>query len=168
MLVPGNEGENMTLTPGQKAALTKRQRYGAAGMSDIARRAVAARSDRPVIDLDEIERHLDRVAGGAAGRALNKGTPCDPDLAAWAMEANRRQADCCLVTGIRFSLERIGNGITPRPFAPSIDQIVAGRGYVRDNIRLICWATNVLLVEWGEDVALKVARGLVARADKIG
>jgi hypothetical protein len=152
------------LTPGQKAALTKRERYGAGGMSEIARRAGQTRTGRSTIELDEVERHLVRVAGKAAGRARGKGAPCDPDLVAWAIEANRRQDGCCLLTGIRFSLDRIGTGITPRPFAPSIDQIVAGRGYVRDNIRLICWATNVLLLEWGEDVALKIARGLVSQA----
>lgn len=153
------------LTPGQKAALTKRERYGAAGLSEIARRAGQTRSGRTTVEIDEIERHLVRVAGGAMVRARVKGTPCDPDLAAWAIEAKRQQNGCCLLTGIPFSLERIGTGITPRPFAPSIDQIVAGRGYVRDNMRLICWATNVLLLEWGEEVALKIARGLAARAD---
>ena len=153
------------LTRGQKAALTKRERYGAAGMSEIARRAVGTRTGRSSAEPGPIERHLIRIAGGAAGRARKRGAPCDPDLAAWAIEANRQQDGCCLLTGIRFSLDRIGNGITPMPFAPSIDQIVAGRGYVRGNIRLICWATNVLLLEWGEEVALKIARGLVARAD---
>jgi len=52
-----------------------------------------------------------------------------------------------------------------RPFnTPSLDRIDPKKGYVYSNIRVICFAANAMLGDWGEQRALAVARSWVARS----
>jgi predicted DNA-binding transcriptional regulator AlpA len=60
------------------------------------------------------------------------------------------QGGRCAVSGVQFSLERLGNG--PAPFSPSIDRIDSGAGYVQGNVRLVCCAVNLMMNVWGESV----------------
>jgi hypothetical protein len=61
----------------------------------------------------------------------------------------------CELTGIPFRKSdargRCG------PFHPSIDRIDSSKGYAPDNCRLILWALNMALSEWGEEVYSYVA-----------
>ena len=57
----------------------------------------------------------------------------------------------------------MGHGKAPRPFAPSIDRRDATKGYTVENIRVICWAANLLLGTWGDGPALDVAKGIANR-----
>lgn len=67
---------------------------------------------------------------------------------------------CCEVTGIPFSLERQDRKFARRPWAPSIDQIEAGKGYGLGNIRVVCIAVNYAMNHWGEEVLFRIAREL--------
>jgi len=51
-------------------------------------------------------------------------------------------------------------------YAPSIDRIDARRGYTADNIRIICWAANLLLGTWGDEPAVTVATGIARRSGR--
>jgi hypothetical protein len=148
------------LTPGRKAARTLRGRLGPEGMSSIARRAVATREARRGTPPDPLERHLARMAGGAASRARRLGLGCADDLFVVALAMMEAQSRCCALSGVPFSLEVLGHGAAPRPFAPSIDRIDARRGYAADNIRIVCWAVNCLLGTWGDEVARRIAEGI--------
>jgi len=44
-----------------------------------------------------------------------------------------------------------------RLYVPSLDRIVAGRGYTTDNARIVLLAVNVMLSDWGADVFEQVA-----------
>jgi len=71
----------------------------------------------------------------------------------------------CALSGCPFSLDVFGHGKAPRPFAPSIDRIDATGGYLKGNIRIICWAANSLLGTWGDGPATEIARGISKNAD---
>ncbi len=154
------------LTPGQKAARTKRRRYGEQGLSAIAAKAYRTRLQRKREHLTELQRHLARSAGAAKSRARRTGLECEEDLAGWALATMEAQGHRCLLSGVPFSLEVLGHGAAPRPYAPSIDRIDARRGYTADNIRIICWAANLLLGTWGDEPAMKVATGIAQRAGR--
>lgn len=62
----------------------------------------------------------------------------------------------CAVTGIPFTGERIGLS-SRRPFAPSVDRIDSTKGYTVDNCRLVCYAVNLAMGEWGDDVVRRIA-----------
>lgn len=162
----GKGRTDVNLTPGQKAAQTKRKKYGARGLSEIARRAHQRRTNQSEGALrDPLEVRLARSAGGAMARARSRSIPCEPNLVDWAIAQMRAQDNCCALSGVRFSLETVGRGAAPRPFAPSIDRIDAGEGYVLGNIRVVCWAVNCFLLGWGDRTAMEIARGMVRLAD---
>ena len=154
------------LTPGQKAARTKRRRYGEQGLSMIAAKAYRTRLQRNQERLTELQRHLARSAGAAKSRARRTGLECEEDLAGWALATMEAQGHRCLLSGVPFSLEALGHGAAPRPYAPSIDRIDARRGYTADNIRIICWAANLLLGTWGDEPAVTVATGIARRGGR--
>lgn len=57
-----------------------------------------------------------------------------------------RQDHRCAVSGIRFSDREFYRN----PFAPSIDQIRPGAGYVRGNVRIVSVIVNTAMNGWGE------------------
>lgn len=84
----------------------------------------------------------------------------------WAIDRNHIQEMLdksmgqCSVTGLTFSLERIGN---TRPYSPSIDRINSKKGYTPDNVRVVCVAANLAMNEWGEDVLRRMLTGMKAK-----
>ena len=149
----------MAKSAGQKAAATKRAKYGSQGLSDIARKAYETRKARQAERLSDLERHVVRSAASAKRRALARGLDCEDDLKSWALVALDAQKARCALSGVPFDLEVLGHGKAPRPYAPSIDRKDATRGCTADNIRLICWAANCLLGTWGDEPALRIVKG---------
>lgn len=49
----------------------------------------------------------------------------------------------CERTGIDFIFDAPPNGLKFHPFAPSIDRIDPNRGYIYENIAIVCWSYNV-------------------------
>lgn len=66
----------------------------------------------------------------------------------------------CELTGIPFSDAR-PRGCRRAPFAPSIDRIDSRDGYTAANCRLVCFAANVALNQWGEGTLRQLAIGLL-------
>lgn len=67
------------------------------------------------------------------------------------------QKGICQVSGLPFDLGR--HPSTRRnPFGPSIDQIVAGKGYTLENSRVVLTAINLALCEWGVDTYVQIAQ----------
>lgn len=77
-----------------------------------------------------------------------------------------RQHYCCAITGIAFDLKRTGNRAMPSrlPFRPSVDRIEPAKGYVIENVRLLCFAANMAIADWGDDVFLEVCRAAVRKS----
>ena len=66
----------------------------------------------------------------------------------------------CAVTGVRFTVDAETNG-KKRPFYHSIDRINSDLGYTTSNVRIVCIAVNVAMLNWGDAVFEKIATGYV-------
>jgi hypothetical protein len=87
---------------------------------------------------------LSRLLGMAKNRAKVKSLPFDLDIKFLMNEWD----GVCSVTGIPFSLERPRTGKV-HPYAPSIDRVTPSKGYVKGNVRIVCYQLNVALSEFG-------------------
>lgn len=67
---------------------------------------------------------------------------------------------CCAVSGIEFD----GRRTTHAAFRPSIDRIEPRKGYVADNVRIVCKIVNLAMSDWGSEPLLKVARAIADKA----
>ena len=105
---------------------------------------------------------LKKMVSGRRSDALKKGWEVDDDIAGFAITLYRVQHGCCAITGMTFSLKRVGTGQARRPFAPSLDRVDGEGGYTRDNVRLVCQMVNFALNRFGEDTFYKIARAAVA------
>lgn len=133
--------------------------------------ATAFKRHRTVASTDRTEgRHRESVklyvtkdlCRGAGRRAKARGVEFSltPDH---LLDILGRQDYRCAVTRLRFSLTRLGERreVFRMPFRPSIDRIDPKAGYVPGNVRLVCFATNVALNDWGEDVFRALAEGYI-------
>lgn len=48
----------------------------------------------------------------------------------------------CVVTGEPFNLSSTGDIATSNPYMPSLDQIVPGKGYTKENVQVVVWWFN--------------------------
>jgi len=111
----------------------------------------------PNLDAHEIEKFILRIYKSAESRSREKNkefTIGFDDI----KEVGRSQLWKCKVTGIDFDLSPI-NGKRTRPFAPRIDRIDSSKGYTPDNIRLVCFAVNMAMNEWGDEVFDRMVMG---------
>src|SRR3546814_15533675 len=53
------------------------------------------------------------------------------------------------------------------PFAPSLDRIDSGQGYLKGNVRLVCTIANFALNQWGDSVLRRLAHGVVATEKQV-
>lgn len=72
----------------------------------------------------------------------------------------------CALTGIRF-MSKSTRSSAFNPYAPSIDRIDATKGYARENVRLVIWAINLMLCDWGEATFSNVARSYIHNRTKL-
>lgn len=68
----------------------------------------------------------------------------------------------CAVSKIPFHLSRSGvrQSATRLPFRPSIDRIEPALGYVQGNVRVLCFAVNMAISDWGDDVFREICRAV--------
>ena len=91
----------------------------------------------------------------AKKRARNKGwgfSITEEDVIQALERANYR----CEVTGTQLTLNG-GRGRDRCPTDPSLDRIDSKRGYSPDNIRIVCFAANVGMLNWGEEQYQRIA-----------
>lgn len=100
----------------------------------------------------------------AKGRAKAKGVDFDLDLE-WALKTVEAQDLRCALTNVPFYFP-LETTSRRHPFAPSLDRITAGGGYTTANVRIICFAMNVMLLDWGFDVFEKMAMAHRRTKDK--
>lgn len=72
--------------------------------------------------------------------------------------ASRMKTGRCEVTGLAFKFEVVNR--RPSAFSPSIDRIRAGQGYTKKNCRLVLYAVNSALGNWGMETFLPIACAL--------
>jgi hypothetical protein len=69
----------------------------------------------------------------------------------WAVDLAERQKFTCVLTGIHFYSEIEHSGRV-HPFAPSLDRIDCSRGYTKDNVRIVIFSMNIMLLDWGTQI----------------
>ena len=62
------------------------------------------------------------------------------------------------MTGLAFSAEDAGKR-RKRPYFHSVDRIDSDLGYTVDNIRIVCFAVNMAMSNWGEEIFAQIATG---------
>lgn len=72
----------------------------------------------------------------------------------------------CEISGIPFSLETHAES-GKRPYAPSIDRIDSSGPYRFSNVRLVLWAVNAGMQDWGLEVYLHVAKHAAQRVSEL-
>lgn len=78
--------------------------------------------------------------------------------------------DCggrCAVSGLPFSLDKVGTGKAQRPFAPSPDRIDRSKGYVPSNVRLVCVMANFAMNAWGDSAFRDMVLSAVKLIEKV-
>jgi hypothetical protein len=96
-----------------------------------------------------------RALTSAGRRARRKNIPFDLDLD-FLLALAEEQDFRCKLTGINFFAR---NNIKARinPYTPSIDRIVPALGYVKGNVRIVIFAVNAMLLDWGEPLFMWIA-----------
>lgn len=86
------------------------------------------------------------LVGESRRRSRRKGIPFDLDDYLGEIE-RRVQAGRCEMTGLQFNFHSRGMAWN----SPSMDRINPKDGYVYKNIRIVCFAMNAALGNWGEE-----------------
>lgn len=100
------------------------------------------------------------AASQAKRRSKARGQPCDLDTAT-VLAMYQRSGGTCELTGIPFDAEFGRGTFRARPWMPSIDRIDPKGPYIAENCRIVCYAVNSALNEYGLEVLMRVAKALV-------
>ncbi len=99
----------------------------------------------------------------AKDRSTKLGLPFDLDR---AFIFNKLANGRCEITGETFGmLSDDGYRVSPR--TPSLDRIVPSKGYVKDNVRMVCFIINVMHHEWSDSLLLEFATLVVENSNKL-
>lgn len=71
----------------------------------------------------------------------------------------------CELTGIPFSTGKVKDDARRFPYKASLDRIDSERGYVFDNLRLVCNAVNIALNDFGDKVFQEIVHSFNAKKD---
>jgi hypothetical protein len=91
-------------------------------------------------------------------RAKAKGIDFDITVE-WAIEQMKDSDYRCPVSGIPFDVKESVASFA-RPHAPSLDRINSKGGYTKDNVRVVTYAVNMAVADWGEEILAQVANGI--------
>lgn len=103
----------------------------------------------------KVESALDRAVRGARARSVKRGLAFDLTTD-WALAQAERAGFRCALTGIEFYAKHTSAGVK-NPFAPSLDRINPKAGYTQSNVRLVIFAVNAMLLDWGHEIFEQVA-----------
>ncbi|MEN6306068.1 MAG: hypothetical protein ABFD96_25305 [Armatimonadia bacterium] len=102
-----------------------------------------------------IGKSIEVAVNAARTRAKQRGLGFDIDYE-WAIAEVERQKLRCAMTGIAFFSREKGSSKC-HPYCPSLDRIDNSKGYTKDNVRIVLFAVNAMLRDWGDQVFDHVA-----------
>lgn len=102
------------------------------------------------------EMALPKILVGARARAVKQMVPFNLSVDQ-VLKLAEEQEFRCSMTGIEFYSKYDGPQTRINPFAPSVDRRVPALGYVPGNVRLVIFAVNAMLMDWGDDLFFQVA-----------
>lgn len=125
------------------------------------------KENKNIKDFSGAKSRLKDLISSAKRRSVSKKLNVDIDYE-WAENNFLNQNGSCLLTGIPFdlisNLNRIGRY---NPFAPSLDRIDPGKGYTKNNTRIVCNAINIALNNWGDDFFAQLAKAFLNKKNNI-
>ena len=98
------------------------------------------------------------LMGNARKRCKEKGIELSITQA-WVEEHLFRGT--CEITGLHFCFEPPDQKATRRWDAPSLDRIDKDKPYTEDNTRVILWAVNCALSEYGTEIMLPILKAMI-------
>lgn len=99
------------------------------------------------------------MIANAKTRAARKGWAFDLDQHVDEIAA-RVSAGVCEVSGLGFRADRARS-----PYSVSLDRKDSTKGYVYDNIRIICWGINRAMADWDDSEILPVLRAWLEKSN---
>jgi hypothetical protein len=128
---------------------------------DLTRIKVSADWDRKISDaIEDRASWLHRTYSGIFCRGRKKGCTISKDA---YIALLRRSNGFCEVTGIALDLTGPINR-RANPYGPSIDRIDSAQGYHLANCRIVCYAVNIAMGTWGEEVLIRVAKAFLLKS----
>ena len=103
----------------------------------------------------KVEKALRRFLKRAKAECPHKDIEFDLTID-WLLQMADAQGHRCALTGIEFFYEHTGESAM-NPYGVSVDRIIPGGGYTKGNVRLVILAVNIMILDWGEAVFLRVA-----------
>lgn len=95
----------------------------------------------------------------ARSRSRKLDLPCDLDME-YLLELLESQGGRCPLTGLPMTL-----AYGPRsPFLPSLDRIEPEKGYVKGNVRFLCFAANVGRNQFGDETYIEICKAVAVMA----
>lgn len=111
--------------------------------------------DQKEVRKQATERYLKDFIPRAKTRSLRSERAFDLSLD-WLLALAEEQDFRCALTRIPFFTPAEASSAR-NPFWPSVDRIDSSRGYTKDNVRLVVFAVNMMLADWGPGVFETVA-----------
>lgn len=105
-----------------------------------------------------------RIWDSAKRRAKSKNIPFDIEVMDIELKLEK---GICEVSGIPFEIKNSGESFNILPFAPSLDRIDNSKGYIKDNIQLVCFIYNVGKNRFRSEDFSKLAFSFVDYQNKI-
>ncbi len=84
-----------------------------------------------------------RLLNSIKKRSVIKNIPYELNID-WFNDTIERQNNKCAYSGIEFDFYRINKYKEKRYYIPSVDQVVAGKGYTLKNSILVCSVVNIM------------------------
>lgn len=79
-----------------------------------------------------------------------------------------KQKGRCAMSGIPFRLDELRPGVPhSRAFAPSLDRLDNAKGYVPDNVRLVCRIANFAMNTWGDKALLELSLAIASFWERV-
>lgn len=72
------------------------------------------------------------------------------------------QQGLCAVSGRVFDLSRPSMEASTRANSPSLDRINPKVGYIKGNVRFVCYQVNTALNEYGEEALISLCKDIIA------
>lgn len=115
-------------------------------------------------DRKSYKSRLSYLCNGAMQRSKIRNIPFDltPE---YLIELWHQQDGRCVVSGIPFKVDFSVKRRQPLFNAPSVDRIIPALGYIKGNVRLVCYQVNVAMSDYGLDTFLNLCKTVVEYQD---
>jgi len=107
---------------------------------------------------------IDSMIGSAKTRAASKNVAFTVTKD-WIYKKLLEQNCRCAITGLKFTAKK-DIGSLRNPYGMSLDRIIPSLGYTEENCRIVLYAVNVMMMDWGLEAVAPIARHVADYADK--